>query len=190
MDRRPVCNLLFQMRARRDDPEANRLIAKVRPSPKECVSILSADPESYQRELREFGRAYLGPPGDALFQCGATEKPCVDAYGRLQPCLGLRDPELSYDLRNGGSLRDALDTFFPKVLQLRAKNPEYLRRCARCFLKGLCEQCPARSWSENGTLDTPVDYFCAVTHAQALEMGWLREGEHAWEVTEWQERME
>jgi hypothetical protein len=40
---------------------------------------------------------------------------------------------------------------------IRATNPEYLRRCALCFLHGLCEQCPAKSWAEHSTLDTPVE---------------------------------
>lgn len=190
MNKRPASTLFFQMRDRRDDPARNRVIEGLRPSPEECVSILSADPEFYRREMREFGRMFFGPPGDRLFQCGVTGKPCVDAYGRLQPCLGLRAPEFSYDLCAGGSLPEARATFFPRMLELRANNPEYLRRCARCFIKSLCEQCPARSWSEHGTLDTPVEYFCAVAHAQAVEVGWLRKGEQAWEVIDWRERVD
>ena len=58
-----------------------------------------------------------------------------------------------------------------------------------CFLKGLCEQCPAKSWTENGTLDTPVEYLCSVAHAQARWMGWLKDGEKAWEVKDWKERV-
>jgi sulfatase maturation enzyme AslB (radical SAM superfamily) len=61
---------------------------------------------------------------------------------------------------------------------MRARNPEYLRRCARCFLKGFCEQCPAKSWSEHGNLDTPVEYLCEVAHAQARYMGWLADNAH------------
>jgi sulfatase maturation enzyme AslB (radical SAM superfamily) len=65
--------------------------------------------------------------------------------------------------------------------ELRATNPEYLRRCAKCFLKGLCEQCPAKSWAESGTLDTPVEYLCEVAHAQARYLGWLGKHEQGWE---------
>jgi hypothetical protein len=56
-------------------------------------------------------------------------------------------------------------------------------------LHGLCEQCPAKSWGEHGTLDTPVDYFCQMVHAQARRLGLLKEGENAWEVSDWQERL-
>ena len=67
-------------------------------------------------------------------------------------------------------------------------NPEYLARCARCFLMGLCEQCPGKSWAEHGTLDTPVEYLCRVAHAQARYLGLLAEGERAWEVENGAER--
>jgi hypothetical protein len=83
-----------------------------------------------------------------------------------------------------------LTDFFPRLRELRAANPEYLRRCVRCFLKGLCEQCPAKSWAEHGTLDTPVAYYCAVAHAQARDLGLLGEHEQGWEVMDWRERIE
>jgi hypothetical protein len=100
----------------------------------------------------------------------------------------LRHPDTVYDLSNG-SLREALTVFFPEVREKRAINPDYLARCARCFLKGLCEQCPAKSWMEHGTLDTPVEYLCRIAHAQARFLGLLNEGENAWEVTDWRERL-
>ena len=80
--------------------------------------------------------------------------------------------------------------FFPKKRQMRAENPDYLARCARCFLKGLCEQCPGKSWQEHGTLSTPVEYLCEVAHAQARYLGLLGEGEMGWEVEDWQQRIE
>jgi len=89
-----------------------------------------------------------------------------------------------------GSLKEALTNFFPRLREeTRAANPDYLARCARCFLKGLCEQCPAKSWAEHGALDTPVEYFCRVAHAQALDLGLLFPGERSWQVADWQERI-
>ena len=125
--------------------------------------------------MRQFCSRFIGPTGDRLFTCGAGRGVSVDAYGRLQPCMLLRDPALSYDLRAGGlhagSVRDALENVFPHLKERKAANPHYLERCARCFLHGLCEQCPAKSWMEHGTLDTPVEYLCQVAHAQARSLG-------------------
>ena len=67
--------------------------------------------------------------------------------------------------------------------------PYYLKRCAVCFLKGLCEQCPAKSWMENGSLDTPVEYLCRIAHAQARHLGILEENENAWNVHNWKNRV-
>jgi sulfatase maturation enzyme AslB (radical SAM superfamily) len=73
---------------------------------------------------------------------------------------------------------------------MRAANPLYLERCARCFLRGFCEQCPAKSWSEHGTLDTPVEYLCRVAHAQARFLGLVMEEERAWDVRDSKERIQ
>ena len=104
-------------------------------------------------------------------------------------CMMLRHPDTTYDLK-AGSLRDALTSFFPRLREMRATNPDYLARCARCFLKGLCEQCPAKSWTEHGTFDTPVEYLCEVAHAQARDLGLLQAGERAWEVSDGRSRVE
>jgi hypothetical protein len=77
----------------------------------------------------------------------------------------------------------------PKIRAFRARNADYLDRCARCFIKALCLQCPARSWSEHGTLDTPVEYLCDVAHAEARSLGLLDEGEKAWMIDGWEERV-
>jgi radical SAM protein with 4Fe4S-binding SPASM domain len=141
----------------------------------------------------------MGPGGDRLFNCGAGHGMSIDAYGRAQSCMGVRAPELSVPLvesaaagpgLGGGpaTLAAALERF-AALSDLRAQDAEYLRRCARCFLKGLCEQCPAKSWAEHGTLDTPVEYLCEVAHAQARWLGWLDAGERGWEVEDWRRRV-
>lgn len=188
MDRPPSESMNFDLRARRDDPAKNERIRKLRLSPQETVRLLARDP-CYLRDMRQFCGKFLGPPGDRLFRCGAGQGTCVDAYGKAQMCLPLRRPETVCDLRTH-SLRHALTEFFPRLREMRAANPDYLRRCARCFLKGLCEQCPAKSWMEYGTLDMPVEYLCAVAHAQARYLGLITDQESAWEVEDWRDRIE
>ncbi|MBI5651001.1 MAG: radical SAM protein [Chloroflexi bacterium] len=200
MKKRPGYAMNFDLRNRRDDEAKNRAVAAMRFSPDETIALLARDEAKYRKNMDEFrAKKFMGAPGDKLFNCGACagRSGCVDAYGRLQPCMGMRAPELTIDLLNGKGegeqgrgedptnhpttkLRDALGNF-PALHELRATSPEYLRRCAQCFLKGLCEQCPAKAWAETGTLDTPVEYLCAVAHAQARYLGWLGENEYGWE---------
>ena len=188
MDKPPGYSMFFDLRGRRDSEAKSRQIAGLRLSPEEGVNVLSRNREAYLKDMRRFCSKFMGPAGDRLFACGAGHGTCVDAYGRAQMCMGLRHPDMVYDLKTG-SLRDALTSFFLRLRETRATNPDYLARCARCFLKGLCEQCPAKSWTENGTLDTPVEYLCKVAHAQARDLGLLQAGEQAWAVSDWRERV-
>lgn len=190
MDKPPAHSMFFDLRTRRDSEAKNRLIRRQRFSPEDGLRVLTRRPEQFLKSMREFCGKFMSPPGDKLFSCGSgVGGACVDAYGYLQPCMLLRHPDAVYDLRNG-SLRDAMTRFFPELREMTTTNADYLARCARCFLKGLCEQCPAKSWSEHGTLDTPVEYVCDVAHAQARYLGLLGDSERGWEVADWKERIE
>lgn len=212
MDKRPGYSMFFDLRNRRDDEKKNTLIKNLRVTPAEGLAILTRDAEKFRKEMDEFASKFMGPAGDKLFACGAGNGLSIDAYGFAQPCMGVRTPELTFNvvrvqscrlnpkiheflkyygsscklepalastLNDKNMLAQALD-FFKSLKDMKATNPEYLRRCAVCFLKGLCEQCPAKSWAEHGTLDTPVEYLCDVAHAQAYWLGWLKESEKAW----------
>ena len=179
MTDRPSYAVSLELRARRDSDAKNIQIQAIRPRPGDVASFVSRDEPSYRREMESFCRQFMGAQGPKLFACGAGRGGTVDAYGRLQLCLSLRAPEFSYDLRRG-TLREALTEFFPRVLGSEAADPAYLERCARCSLKGLCEQCPARAWSESGYVDRPVEYLCQVAHEQARRLGLLRVDEYGW----------
>ena len=170
--------VLLDLRNRRDDAEKNRLIASLRLPPEDAVALLTRDEEEYRAEAAAFAARFMGPPGADLFRCGAGHAISIDAYGRAQPCMGVRAPDLTVDVLTS-SLVETLDRF-AGLRELRATNPEYLRRCAACSLHGFCEQCPAKSWAEHGTLDTPVEYLCEVAHAQARRLGWLEGNEKGW----------
>lgn len=188
MDRPPSFGMALDLRGRRDSQRKNRRIQNLRSSPSDVLEFLTRNPDEYLKTNREFCSKFIRPPGEKLFSCGAgVGGGCVDAYGNLQPCILLRHPATVYSLKRG-SLKDGLTGFFPNIRQTTANNPDYLARCARCFLKGLCEQCPAKSWMEHGTLDTPVSYLCDMAHVQAIYLGLLEEGERAWEIADWKER--
>jgi radical SAM protein with 4Fe4S-binding SPASM domain len=180
---------LYKKRTRRDSDEKDLAIEGLRESPEEIVSIIHRRADLYTESVREFCSKYLGPPGELLFRCGAGLGGCVDAYGWLQPCMALRHPDCVVDLSKH-TIREALTQIYPEMRERRAENAAYLASCAKCFIKPLCEQCPGTSWSENGTLDTPIEYLCQVAHAQARDLGLLQEGEQAWDVPDWQARLQ
>ncbi len=194
----PGVSCAFDLRHRRDSAERNAEIAALRLAPECVVALYSRDVESYRATMTAFGRQFLNVAGDRLFTCGACtgRGGCVDAYARLQPCLTVRAPAYTIPLAlpgraadvNAVSLSAGLASF-QRLSDCRATDPTYLRRCGQCFLRGLCDQCPGKSWIENGNDCTPVEYQCAVAHAQARWMGWLDAGEQAWEITDWQIRV-
>ena len=190
MSHGPTYSMNFDLRTRRDSETMNERIKKLRASPEESLALLSRDEQEFIKSSQQFCAKFTAPPGDKVFACGAGNKSAtIDAYGNVQVCLLVRHPDTVYNLHQG-SLEDAVNNFFPRVLATRSRNPEYLQKCAKCFLKGMCQQCPGRSWGEFGTLDTPVPYFCEVTHTQARWLGLLGENEWAWEVKEWQQRLD
>jgi radical SAM protein with 4Fe4S-binding SPASM domain len=177
----PSYAMLFDLRARRDGTK-NSAIAALRPDGREFVRLSRRRGNGAVEEWRDFCERSGGRRGDRLFNCLTSGgSAAIDPYGWLQFCLGLRHPDAVYDLA-AGSLRKAVTEFLPRLRAKRSTDPAYLERCGRCFLKGLCEQCPAKSWAEHGTLDTPVEYFCGIAHAQAVAAGLLRPGEKAWTV--------
>ncbi|MDO8748851.1 MAG: radical SAM protein [Candidatus Omnitrophota bacterium] len=188
MDNPPSYAMFFDLRCRRETKK-NELIKSLRVSSEEGLKVLIREQDKYLKGMREFCSKFARPGGDLLFTCGAgCDGGCVDAYGNFQACMMLRHPRTVYDLKNG-SLRDGLTNFFPVMREMRTDSREYLIRCACCFLKGLCEQCPAKSWMEYGTIDTPVKYLCEIAHSQARFLGLLNDGEKAWEIRDWKERI-
>lgn len=188
MERPMLFPMHFNLRVRRDSSQKNRMIEKLRVPPQEAVEY-RVKKRNNIIEMKNYISRFMGFQGSRLFTCRmGVQSGCVDAYGFFQPCLLCKHPKTSYDLKQS-SLEKAVKEFMPEILALEAKNKDYLARCARCFLYGLCEQCPGRSWTEHGTLDTPVDYFCQLAHEEAKQLGLISDNENAWEVKQWQSRV-
>lgn len=188
MEKKPSYSFFYDLRGRRDSDEKNKTIEGLRLNPKEGLKVLTSDENNYRKEMKDFAKNFLNKPDAKLFNCGAGIGGTIDAYGVYQPCLLLRHPDVTYDLKDY-SLKEIFAKQIPEMKKMDAKNPDYLKRCAKCFLRGLCEQCPAKSWSEHGTLDTPVEHLCAEAHEQAVYLGLIKEGEKGWEVEDWEERI-
>ena len=182
--------LFLHCRARRDSEAKNEYIKELRIEPNQGVTILAKNKDVFVNAMREYCLQNIGNISNRLFNCGAgVGTACLDAYGSYQLCLLLRHPDTVYPLRRG-SLRDAVAVFFQKVRAFTVANPEYSERCGRCFLRGLlCDQCPAKSWMENGTLDSPVEYLCKIAHSKARLIGILNDKEMAWDAYDGQSRM-
>jgi radical SAM protein with 4Fe4S-binding SPASM domain len=188
-DNRVSFAVFLSLRARGDNRQKNEQIRRLRLSPEQALAVLAREPDKFAESQKAFAEKFMGPSGSDLFSCGCGRGGAVDAYGRLQPCLLMRHPDIVYDLADG-SILDALERFFPEMRKMQAADADYLDTCARCFLHGLCEQCPAHSWMEHGRLDERVKYFCDVAHAQARWLGLIKDGENAWEVVDWRGRVE
>ncbi len=219
MEKMPGYAMNFDLRARRDNPAKNRFIQTLRLTPDETVAMLARDPNYRKGMREFCGKfmgppgdklfncgaghgACVDAYGNAQMCMGLRHSEMVYDLTPLTPLSpkergeqpppsltgkhGLSEAEGG---AGGSGLRYALTEFFPRLRETRATNPDYLNRCARCFLKGLCEQCPAKSWQEHGTLDTPVEYLCEVAHAQARYLGLLGANERAWEVEAWRKRI-
>lgn len=189
INEKPAYTFSLNLRCRRDSDKKNSQIKNMRLSLEEVLGLLARNGDEFSNAMRQFCSKFMGPGGRRLFTCGAgLYGGSVDAYGCYQLCLLLRHPETVYNLSNG-NLREAVIGFSNDIRMFEAQNPTYLLRCSRCFLKGLCEQCPGKSWIEHGTLDTPVEYLCDTAHAKARYLGLIWNEEKAWEIDDGNERI-
>jgi radical SAM protein with 4Fe4S-binding SPASM domain len=177
----------FFLRSRRDDLFKNEVIKSLRIKESEVLSYLQRNNPNYRQNMIDFAKNFLFAPNSKVFTCGIGNRLCIDAYGSIQPCMSVRDPEIV--LPSGLSLPSA-KVKFQLLKEITSSNSMFLQKCARCFLRGLCEQCPAKSYAENGTLDTPIDYYCNIAHEIARYIGLINEREFGWQVDDWQNRLQ
>jgi radical SAM protein with 4Fe4S-binding SPASM domain len=109
---------------------------------------------------REAGR------GRTVLDCGAAVSAFhVDPRGRLSPCTVVREPAV--DISRGG-----FAAAWNGPLAALARQPASPDApCAGCDLACVCDYCGGFGLLENGDLEKPVDFVCAVARArrEALE---------------------
>jgi radical SAM protein with 4Fe4S-binding SPASM domain len=152
------------------DQKRNEEIRSERLSPAEIAALERSDPERLDA-LQENCSALLAsdsfiPDCNHLFHCGAGNESFSVSYdGLFRLCSSLWHPDCVYDLKKG-NLKEAWQTFIPKVRDMRSHRREFQDNCFRCSISNLCMWCPGHAHLETGAMDTPVDYFCRVAHAR------------------------
>ena len=177
----PSYSMFFDLRNRRDDPAKNRLIESLRVSPEEGVAVLTRDEAKYRAEMAEFARQVHGPARRRALPLRRRPRPLAStptgARSRAWACARPSS-------RSTCSPRPCAtpSSASPTCASCAPPTPSTCAAARAASCKGLCEQCPAKSWTEHGTLDTPVEYLCEVAHAQARYLGWLGEDEKGWKT--------
>lgn len=166
----------------RHNNQASKQLKALRLDPEEAARERLKEPGVVENDLKVLQNGASAKRDNRLFWCPAAYKrPTVNAYGQLQVCLQVRHPNTLYNLHSG-SLYEGLTKFFPRFRKMHIIDSVYLNRCSRCLLRPICPLCPAISWMEYGTLTTPADYYCEITHAEARLLGLLNDGEKGWEI--------
>lgn len=140
--------------------------AAVRLLPEQIVELERRDPKRTAAFRREFKRPSRIDVRAELIACGAYLHAFhIDPYGRLVPCMLLREP--AYDLR-AGSFRDGWDAHFP-ALRTRARTKSMA--CDVCDVRSACDQCVGWALLENGDPESPVSFLCDLTSQRADAFG-------------------
>jgi len=140
--------------------------AAVRLRPEQVVALEQGDPKRAAAFRLEFEKASRVDPRADLITCGAYRHAFhIDPYGRLGPCMLLREP--AYDLR-AGSFRGGWDEHFPAMRrQARTK----AMACDACDLHSACDQCVGWARLETGDPEGRVPFLCDLTSLRADTFG-------------------
>jgi len=162
----PVLHLRYDHdKIRNDEIRSERL------SPKDIIGLEMGDKRRFDSLKRNCDELIIETfkfrQDDHLFHCGAGNGNFSIGYdGTFKLCSSLSAPGTTVNLREV-SLRKAWQEFVPQVRNLRIKDSDYLRRCAKCSIMNLCLNCPAHAFLETGKMDSVVPYFCDVAFARA-----------------------
>jgi len=145
------------------DSEKNREIERQRLSPKEVVDLDKPD-LSYEESMEEENHNYSHTnEDDRLFApCIATRRDFnIDPYGGMTFCCFIKDPALSYDLKEG-SFKECWEEFIPSLSDKIIGGSEYKENCCFCELRNDCRWCPVYGYLEHQRFSAKVDYLCSV----------------------------
>jgi radical SAM protein with 4Fe4S-binding SPASM domain len=154
------------------DPLVNcRLDGSDRPAgarlrPEQILTLEQRDSKRAKDFRLEFEKASRVEPRDDLVTCGAYLHAFhIDPYGRMAPCMLLREP--AYDLRKG-SFREGWDTHFP---EMRKRTRTKAIACDVCDLHSVCDHCVGWAHLETGDPESRVPFLCELTSLRAGAFG-------------------
>jgi radical SAM protein with 4Fe4S-binding SPASM domain len=153
------------------DARRNAMIRAERLTMKEIVEMEQAESRWFV-EKRIIDDDLLSPELShinrvRLFRCNAGDgRFSVGFDGTFRLCALLWAPGTTFDLRKG-TLKEAFDTFVPRVRGMCSRNRGFLDTCRKCPRLDFCSWCPAHAHLETGDMDARAPYFCAIAHARA-----------------------
>lgn len=162
------------------DPDVSAYIAGLRLTPMDAAAQRIREFNVALMDLKAIRSRRHQEHSPRIFACRDVYKHLVvSAFGELLVCPCLRHPETTYDLTKG-SLRYAIERHIPQLRKWQIISAKHHEHCQRCVLLKACPKCPAKSWTETGTLDEPAEYYCRVMHEESLLLGVLRHDESGW----------
>ena len=140
--------------------------AGVRLSPEQVLALEAREEKRAAAYRLEFAKASRVDARAELITCGAyLHSFHIDPYGRLVPCMLLREP--AYDLRQG-TFREGWDEHFPAMRrQARTK----AMPCDTCDLHSACDQCVGWAALETGDPEARVPFLCDLANLRAGAFG-------------------
>jgi radical SAM protein with 4Fe4S-binding SPASM domain len=140
--------------------------ATLRLDPKEAVRVNEQYGFFDDEESRPPGekinlKKLIGKPeSDKLLSCAAGGHAFwISPQGKMLICGNLRMND--YDLlKKGSSVKEGFYKLHKEIHGLKFKTNS---KCRRCEYKLICQWCAGRAILETGSLEEPIDYFCALT---------------------------
>jgi MoaA/NifB/PqqE/SkfB family radical SAM enzyme len=172
------CGAPWLFLSRDGSKQRNKEIQAQRLSPSDVVDLDQPAP-TYSELTAELEKTERGMGGTGHIEtvCGAVDEgddrlfaKCiegrrefhVDAYGRMSWCCGfIKDPALSYDVRQG-SFAEAWDVFIPSCADKVRGGEEWRAHCGSCESRRDCRWCAVYAYLETGRYSAPIPYLCAV----------------------------
>jgi radical SAM protein with 4Fe4S-binding SPASM domain len=133
----------------------------LRLTPDEILDIQYSDEDmlSLCREQFIHAKEDLRLKQGYLFPCGLSSFH-IDPYARMRLCSFIKEPyaDIGKDCFLGSFTR--LYAYFQGLKSVTDT------KCRGCKIQYLCRQCPGRALAENGDMESPVEFYCALAHKQ------------------------